>query len=446
MASLSTRETYGGRASVRWSMMHGVTLKDLSERSSGPSIREAIVGARAREEHLRSRRRDVEENDANGAAAALVARRRIAEEAELRARERMEAELAATRERMRRDEEERRRARLKEEEEREARRTREEAFERWKMDVERERRREEGEGALPDRSRSHPVLGPEVASLPYKRIHLTPASTLASLPVYEDQRAYRHDRAKVMARDKKKTLWMGIPGIISLVEDEEGRLSIVDGQHRVGMMSLLEEEQRRIREEGSGIIGIAGANGAAKDELVDLDLDNVLVEVFFHRQVDGDADGRSVNGSKRLDPGDVRAAIFTEINKAEPVKLLDLPGVATKRTRAIIDHATSRLHDSYPVMFSPSQRCRAPHLNVDNLRDQLFAAEVIVRISAGSGGELLRWMEERNGELRERYGGDGGGDESLTKVGDGKRVSEAALKKARKHDFYLGLESTWLYK
>jgi hypothetical protein len=36
---------------------------------------------------------------------------------------------------------------------------------------------------------------------------------------------------------------------------------------------------------------------------------------------------------------DDKAAIFTEINKAEPIKLLDLPGVATKQTRNIIDHA-----------------------------------------------------------------------------------------------------------
>jgi hypothetical protein len=29
---------------------------------------------------------------------------------------------------------------------------------------------------------------------------------------------------------------------------------------------------------------------------------------------------------------------------------------------------------------------------------------------------------------------------------DGKQVSESALKKAMKYEFFLGLESTWLYK
>jgi len=37
-------------------------------------------------------------------------------------------------------------------------------------------------------------------------------------------------------------------------------------------------------------------------------------------------------------------------------------------------------------------------------------------------------------------------DVTALEGGGGKRVSAAALKKARKHGFYLGLESTWLYK
>ena len=52
----------------------------------------------------------------------------------------------------------------------------------------------------------HPILGPQIARLPYKRVHLTPALTLA------------HDRARTMARDIRKTLWMGILGVILLME------------------------------------------------------------------------------------------------------------------------------------------------------------------------------------------------------------------------------------
>lgn len=278
-------------------------------------------------------------------------------------------------------------------------------------------------------------------------MHLTSASTLASIPVYERQRAYRHDRASAMAKDKRKTLWMGIPGVISLMEDHDGRLSILDGQHRVGMMALLAEERRRVRERG-------GDGDGDGDELDSLDLENVLVEVFVSRRFRDDLDRRAVvnatGGGSGGDDDDM-AAIFTEINKAEPVKLLDMPGVANKRTRDIIDHAASHFHDAYPAMFSTSARCRAPHLNLDNLRDALFASEVIQRERMGSGGELVRWISRRNDELRERYGDDGkGGRESSAKKNDeddgavAAEMNETALKKARKHDFYLGLESTWL--
>ena len=44
---------------------------------------------------------------------------------------------------------------------------------------------------------------------------------------------------------------MGIRGVIALTEDDDVRLSILDGQHCAGMMSLLEEEQRKIKEKGS---------------------------------------------------------------------------------------------------------------------------------------------------------------------------------------------------
>ena len=152
------------------------------------------------------------------------------------------------------------------------------------------------------------------------------------------------------------------------------------------------------------------------------------------------------------------AAIFTEINKAKPVKLLDLPGVTIKRTRDIIDHAALHFADSYPHMFSTSTRCRPPHLNLDNLRDALFASKVIQRETISSGGELVKWMSIRNNELRELYGdgmleknngdGDGGAVAAAAAAGDDTKTSmnETAVMKARKHDFYLGLESTWMYK
>jgi hypothetical protein len=264
-----------------------------------------------------------------------------------------------------------------------------------------------------------------------------------------------------MAKDKKKTLWMGIPGVISLAEDKSGKLSILDGQHRVGMMALLAEEQRKLRE-------TAGQHETKENEINELallDLQKVLVEVFPQRARD---DSVLVNDNDLDD----KAVIFTEINKAEPIKLLDLPGVATKQTRNIIDHAgkillllatlthlflypnltkctASHFHDSFPAMFSASQKCRAPHLNLDNLREALFASDIIKREKIGGGGELVKLMLKKNLELRVKYVDNNGVGEEDGE--DGKqiyksKVSDTALNKAKKHDFYLGLESIWLYK
>jgi hypothetical protein len=64
----------------------------------------------------------------------------------------------------------------------------------------------------------HPILGPVVANLGYKRIHRLSAKALSDIPVWEKQRVYRHDRAKKMAEDKMKSLHLGMPGIIGLHE------------------------------------------------------------------------------------------------------------------------------------------------------------------------------------------------------------------------------------
>ena len=64
----------------------------------------------------------------------------------------------------------------------------------------------------------HPLLGPELAVLGSKRLYLVSVDTLVHLPVWKKQRTYRHDRAKVMAKDKAKSLHLGIPGVICLFE------------------------------------------------------------------------------------------------------------------------------------------------------------------------------------------------------------------------------------
>lgn len=426
------------------------------------SIKEAIVSAEARDA-------SVQQSSRYNTEKLKQIEKEIEQRALKTAQERMELELLAMKEQLKRKEEERIRLEKEQLKKREIERQREEAFTKWQEKVAKEQQQEKevvnnahaaekqqqqqqqhsNHDKAPDKAPEsslrghHPILGPQIAHLSYKRIHLTSASKLASLPVYEKQRAYRHDRAKEMAKDKKKTLWMGIPGVISLMEEECGRLSILDGQHRVGMMAILSEEQRKIAEKNPNVNGEQeSTNDKQVDLLAQLDLENILVEVFLPQQRKNNAD-TVLDESKQqtLPPSeeqDDKAIIFTEINKAEPIKLLDLPGVTNKRTRDVIDYAANHFYDAFPEMFSPSQKCRAPHLNLDNLRDALFASEVIKREKIGSGGELVKWMAKKNDELKVVYTNND--DDS------GKKVSENALKKAMKHEFYLGLESTWLYK
>ncbi len=441
--------------------LHHSLSKSLNNADShrSHSINEAIVSANARDA-------SVQQFNRHNAEKQQEIEKKIEKEIEQRALERMELELLAVKEQLKRKKEERVRLEKEQLKKREIELQREVAFAKWQEKVAKEQQQEkeilldnpkhtEEQDMKADEDASssmqqehHPILGPKIAHLSYKRVHLTSAKKLASLPVYEKQRAYRHDRAKEMAKDKKKTLWMGIPGVISLMEEESGRLSIIDGQHRVGMMALLSEEQRKIAEKNQKVNG--ATNGEQKkDEQVDLlaqlDLDNVLVEVFLPQQTRNSdnvlADTNQQQNQISLEEQDDKAVIFTEINKAEPIKLLDLPGVTNKRTRDVIDYAANHFHNAFPEMFSPSQKCRAPHLNLDNLRDALFASEVIKREKIGSGGELVKWMVKKNEELKEVLMSNDGGS-----LDGGKKVSDSALKKASKHKFFLGLESTWLYK
>lgn len=244
----------------------------------------------------------------------------------------------------------------------------------------------------------HPVLGPTLYDLGYKRIHIVSAKTLSAIPIWEKQRSYRHDRAKVMANDKMKSLDIGLPGVISIHENTEGELGILDGQHRVGMMTIL---SNKVDNDSSSVF------------------DKVLVEVFPQHT--------SSNENHAQD-------IFLEINKAEPVKLVDMPGIAKVSDRKIINQAADTLCEAYPEMFKPSQRCRPPHLNVDNLRDAIFAAGVLNRHSFKSQKALVDWMMKQNKIMGEKI-----------RSSPPPNLSPSAMNKAKQFDFYLGLDLSWLY-
>jgi len=251
-------------------------------------------------------------------------------------------------------------------------------------------------------SYSHTLLGPCLLDLGYKHVYVSKASDLTAIPVWEKQRSYSHERANQMVKDKIKNKHVGLPGVIALHEDGQGNLSIIDGQHRVGMMALMKKK-------------------SLSQEEIGFDLDKVLVEVFPNQEL----------ASKSF-----AEDVFTDINKAEPIKLVDMPGVASVKDRKIITDAVNSLLQQHPEMFKTSQRCRPPHLNLDNLRDALFSSDVLKRQSFLNSKELLEWITEKNAAIKEKFKKDG--------VPPG--ISNKVFQKAQKFKFFLGIESTWLYQ
>ena len=188
------------------------------------------------------------------------------------------------------------------------------------------------------------------------------------------------------------------------------------------MMKLLAEKQEEGRAKKVGNDSEQGQGGGDDDD-GEIDLSKILVEVF------------SATTEERESTEKFATDLFVEINKAEPLKLVDMPGVAKESDRRIITQAAEKLKHAYPKMFSASQKCRVPHVNIDNLRDNLFAADVLQKHGLKSPTQLMSWLLEQNKAQGEKY-----------KSGDrDSRASSTALEKAEMHEFYLGLDSNWLY-
>ena len=255
---------------------------------------------------------------------------------------------------------------------------------------------------------------------------------LKSIPVWEKQRVYRKERAKKIAesylsKSREPDEAITIPGIIAIYEKgweepaaagaagtggtagaggalalagkalsaERQRFGIIDGQHRVGALRVLHNA------------------GQLKDE-------RVLVEVFSLRQEEQVAE------------------LFLDINKAEPVKDVDLPGGASTHEREILHSAVTALQFQYPSFFKESTKCRKPNLNADNFRDALFQSRVIERQKIATDEDLVNYLLHKNAELAERTD-----DEwAASAVGGGKALMNQ-IKKAREGNFYLGLVSEW---
>ena len=140
--------------------------------------------------------------------------------------------------------------------------------------------------------------------------------------------------------------------------------------------------------------------------------------------------------------------LFTEINRAEPVALVDFPegveGSASKNDNAVLTAAAEQLRELHPEMFKPSAKCRAPHVNVDMLRNELHAADVLGQHKLTSADALLAWLDAHNEALAAR-------DDAAWVTASGSRAASGdalkkALVKAREKHMYLGMTWAWLHE
>merc|ERR1712070_687965 len=93
------------------------------------------------------------------------------------------------------------------------------------------------------------------------------------------------------------------------------------------------------------------------------------------------------------------ALLFADINKAQPLSLVDMPGAIPETTRVHLHEATDIMAERYTPMFSDSLRCRAPNVNVDKLRDDIFQSGVIARHRLNSTNDLVEWLEQTNATI-----------------------------------------------
>jgi len=102
-----------------------------------------------------------------------------------------------------------------------------------------------------------------------------------------------------------------------------------------------------------------------------------------------------------------------------------------------------QLASKYADFFRTSSRCKPPHLNSDNFRDDIFQADIISRNDIKSAKALFKYLEGINDKLNKRT--DQQWEAILSRDGVLGKAAAAALAKSRKGGFYLGLApmSTW---
>ena len=176
-------------------------------------------------------------------------------------------------------------------------------------------------------------------------------------------------------------------------------IGLLDGQHRVGALNLLSE---------------AGT--------LDVNAHVIMVEVF------------------PVSSGEEIKRLFTEINTCQPVNVIDLPDVAEEGEKKTINDGCELIRSKYEDMFKASTNCRMPHMNIDNLRDELFKSNIIGRENIENSSQLVEWIMARNTFLAKKK------EAYWKKVYKGRNFDtiQKSLTKAKERNFFIGMDRNWI--
>jgi len=256
---------------------------------------------------------------------------------------------------------------------------------------------------------AHPVFGTLLSDMGYKRVYLTSLDKLRELPVFEKNRAFKPHRAAAIAKEKIANSSQTLPGVISCCEFAEDsqqpvsqpRVLILDGQHRRGALRYMADKKAWNSSEES-----------------------ILVEVF------------PVSEEKQAKD------LFVEINRAEPIRLVDLPDQANEDIKKALEYAASELEKRYPAMFKLTSRCRIPHVYSDALRDDLFQSGLLDRLQIKTGEECLEFLLNVNQKMSEYS------DSKWAELipNSSPDALATALAKARANKFFLGMDKAWMLR
>ena len=108
-----------------------------------------------------------------------------------------------------------------------------------------------------------------------------------------------------------------------------------------------------------------------------------------------------------------------------------------KQIKTIIDKTCQHFHEKYQSMFKPSKLCKIPHINIDNMREDLYENNVVHKYP--NTLELINHIESINSKLAMRSTKEW----AVLLSNYSEKTKSDALQKSRSNMFYLGMDKQW---